>query len=417
VLLGVGFLLAVGGGGLLALFWLEDRPAAHASPTTEVVVSRSPAAQPPTGAGNEGNPEKQPKLPLPAPGGADAPSIPLQTLNALKAATVFIKVEAGDLGASGSGFIVKTEGETAYVVTNHHVIETPTLGLPLLPLLLPPPKKPTITLVFNSGTGQERSGQAEVLADDEEDDLAVLKVKRIKNLPRPIDLRANDNLVETMGLFIFGFPLGTDLATNRGNPAITVGKGAVSSIRRDEFGELSVVQIDGEINPGNSGGPVVDSEGRLVGVTVAKVRGTNIGMAIPKQALARLISGRVSETSVRSLTTNHGQPTVIVEAKLVDPLANLQSVAVHFVRLSSLRTQPKPDSRGRWAPLAGAEKVDATIDGQRATARLPVRPPEKPEDAYAVQISYINGEGETLFLQPRALKPRATGQIDDPGQK
>src|SRR5262249_4361806 len=176
----------------------------------------------------------------------------------IKAATVFIKVEAGALGATGSGFVVKSEGETAYVVTNHHVIESPTTGLPFLPLLLPPPKKPTITLVFGSGTAQERSGRAEVIADDEEDDLAVLKVNGVKDVPRPVNLRANDNLVETMGLFIFGFPLGTDLATNKGNPAITVSKGAVSSIRRNEFGELAKVQIAGEINPDNSGAPVVE---------------------------------------------------------------------------------------------------------------------------------------------------------------
>src|SRR5262249_47462084 len=146
------------------------------------------------------------------------------------------------------------------------------------------------------------------------------KVKRVKDVPRPINLRASDRLVETMGLFIFGFPLGTELSTTKGNPAITVSKGAVSSIRRDELGELSVVQIDGEINPGNSGGPVVDGDGRLVGVTVAKVSGTNIGMAIPARALARLINGRVVETIAHNLTTNNGPPELIVEAKLEDPL-------------------------------------------------------------------------------------------------
>jgi S1-C subfamily serine protease len=431
LLLGGGFLLAVGGGGLLVLFWLDRRPTAGTSSTTELVVSKSPPAQPVAIADREANPAKQPRQPPAAPpegagqqgpavlGGADAPSIPLQTLTAIKAATVFIKVEAGALGASGSGFVVKSEGETAYVVTNHHVIEAPTPGLPFISLLLPPPpKNPTITLVFGSGTGQERLGVAEVVADDEDDDLAVLKVKRIKDVPRPINLRANDKLVETMGLFIFGFPLGSELATNKGNPAITVSKGAVSSIRRNEVGELSVVQIDGEINPGNSGGPVVDGEGRLVGVTVAKVRGTNIGMAIPARALARLIGGRVGETTATALIINNEPPQMIVEAQLIDPLGNIQSVAVHYVRFASLRVQLKPDARGQWPPLPGAEKVQAAIEGQRATAKLPVKPPEKLKDTYAIQVSYVNGEGETVFLQPRRLKPQEAtpGGAGDPEQ-
>jgi S1-C subfamily serine protease len=413
LLLGCGFLLAVGGGGLLVLFWLERGPTAGPSATTELVASKAPPA---AGADREANPVKHlPVVPpegagQPGPvvaGGADAPSIPLPTLNAIKAATVFIQVEAGSLGASGSGFVVKSEGETAYVVTNHHVITAPTPGLPFISLLLPPPpKNPTITCVFGSGTGQERSARAEVVADDEDDDLAVLKVKRIKDVPRPINLRANDKLVETMGLFIFGFPLGTELATNKGNPAITVSKGAVSSIRRDELGELSVVQIDGEINPGNSGGPVVDCEGRLVGVTVAKVRGTNIGMAIPARILARLIDGRVVETTATTLIINNEPPQMQVDARLVDPLGNIKSVAVHYLRLASLKVQLKPDARGHWPPLPGAEKVDATIEGQRATAKLPVKPPEKLKDTYAIQVSYVNGEGETVFLQPRRLKPQ-----------
>jgi S1-C subfamily serine protease len=366
LLLGGGLLLAVGGGGLLVLFWLERGPAAGPSPTTEPVASKAPPALPAAGADREANPVKHlavvppegPGQPAPAvTGGADAPSIPLQTLNAIKAATVFIQVEAGSLGASGSGFVVKAEGETAYVVTNHHVITAPTPGLPFISLLLPPPpKNPTITCVFGSGMGQERSARAEVVADDEDDDLAVLKVKGVKDLPRPINLRASDKLVETMGLFIFGFPLGTELATNKGNPAITVSKGAVSSIRRDELGELSVVQIDGEINPGNSGGPVVDGEGRLVGVTVAKVRGTNIGMAIPARTLARLIAGQVVETTATTVIVNNEPPQMIVEAKLEDPLGNIKSVSVHYVRLASLKVQLKPDARGhcpaqrRWTP-------------------------------------------------------------------
>src|SRR5262249_47029566 len=111
LLLSGALVLAVGSGGLLALFWLDSRPTASTFPAQELVASKPPPAPPVVGADHEANPEKQPKQPLPVLGGADAPSIPLQTLNALKAATVFIQVEAGALGATGSGFVVKSEGE------------------------------------------------------------------------------------------------------------------------------------------------------------------------------------------------------------------------------------------------------------------------------------------------------------------
>jgi LSD1 subclass zinc finger protein len=396
-----------------------------------------PADQPKAAPADQPKPQPvdQPKQPPPAPpaaqadknldrapvGGADAPSIPLQTLTDLKSATVFIKVEIGARGASGSGFVIKADGDTAFVVTNHHVI-TPTFDGPgfLGPRLMI--GKPTVTLVFGSGTGQERSGQAEVLADDSDDDLAVLRVKGIKDLPKPIDLRGNAKLVETMGLFIFGFPFGEKLATNKGNPAVTVSKGSVSSIRLNEFGELAVVQIDGDLNPGNSGGPVVDGEGRLVGVSVAKVRNTNIGMAVPGPALARLLSGRVSLPVVVTRSINNGPAEPFVEARLLDPLQKIQTVSVLYVR-SAGKDQAKPDAKGQWAPLPGAEKMDAKIDGLRVIAKLPVKPPEKPEDSYTVQLSFVNGEGETVYLKPVPFRPQpvqpplVAGGPEQPGDK
>jgi LSD1 subclass zinc finger protein len=438
----IGLILVVVCGGFFGLTWLYSKggpvaensnsPAPVAAAPIEPIVAVEPprpaaVEQPKQPAAEQPKklPAEQPKQPQAVPpdpqadknvarvpaGPADAPTIPLQTLTDLKSATVFIKVEAGTTAASGSGFVVKAEGDTAYVVTNHHVITPSADRLPFRGPRFNMGGPATVTLVFGSGTAQERSAPVEVVADDTEDDLAVLRVKGVKDLPRPIDLRANANLVETMGLYIFGFPFGTQLALNKGNPAVTVNKGSVSSIRLNEFGELAVVQIDGDLNPGNSGGPVVDGEGRLVGVSVAKVRGTNIGMAVPTPALARLLAGRIGGTSLATRTMNNGPPEPIVEARLLDPLQKIQTVSVLYVRSAGLKEQTKPDAKGQWAPLPGAEKVDAKIEGQRAIAKLPVKPPEKPEDAISVQVSYVSGEGETVFLKPMAYKPQAAPAV------
>jgi S1-C subfamily serine protease len=249
----------------------------------------------------------------------------LKNLAALKAATVFVKVEAGSLQGSGSGFLLKVDGETAYVVTNHHVANPhaefditelvpsspahrpaspnrpSSPGRPRVPSspgvtirrrhVVVNPKDSNITLVFWSGTRKEQSGRAEIVATDPDRDLAVLRIRGIQGLPLPLETGPIPGLVETTPVFVLGFPFGKLLTTNQANPAITVGKGSVSSLREDEHGELAIVQIDGALNPGNSGGPVVDGQGRLVGVAVATIKGAGIGLAIPSIQLTKMLQG------------------------------------------------------------------------------------------------------------------------------
>ena len=262
---GVAALLFVLMAGSLAVWWLWR--------------SKGPAA---TGAEAAGSARKD-----------DA--IPLSVLEEIKSATVFIKVESGGAAASGSGFVMRVDGDTGYVVTNHHVITMPEQSLfgprPFgRPRFVKPGGVPTITLVFRSGTPKEQSVRAAIAADDSQRDLAVLKVTGVANLPAPIDFSRNPDLVETMPVFLFGFPFGEALDLNKGNPAITVGKGSVSSLRMNARGEVRRIQIDGDLNPGNSGGPVVDAKGRLVGVAVAKVTGTRIGLAIPPSELTKMLN-------------------------------------------------------------------------------------------------------------------------------
>jgi S1-C subfamily serine protease len=226
-----------------------------------------------------------------------------RALHDLKGATVFIKVEAGKgLSCSGSGFLVKAEGDTGYVVTNHHVInpEAELLqttrsrsGNTTRRVVKYKPKNATVTAVFNSGTKDELSLSAEVVTADASCDLAVLRVTGRGDWPRPIVLEHKANIVETMPVYILGFPFGEALAFKQGNPAITINKGSVSSLRENEFGQIKAVQIDGALNPGNSGGPVVDADGRLVGISVATIKGTGIGLAIAPEELKRLFEGRV----------------------------------------------------------------------------------------------------------------------------
>ncbi len=345
--------------------------------------------------------------------------IPAKTLADLKAATVFVKVEftAADIGGqrlpgSGSGFLIKADGETGYVATNHHVV---TPANPRLFLAGPP------TLVFWSGTRKEKSVAAEVVASDPdpERDLAVLKVTGFKDLPAPIDLGQKAELAETMPVFIFGFPLGELLSTTRGNPAMTVGKGSVSSLREDDRGELAFVQLDGELNPGNSGGPVVDAKGRLVGVAVAKIRGTRISMAVPPSLLTKMLNGRVAATGLRAEKAGGNEVRVHVESQLIDPFNKIKSVSLVHVRADALKVKPAPDKDGRWPALPGSQQVELKIDGRKATGSFKVAADDKGKVSLAHQTSFVDGEGRTVHTQPAVFDvspdpPAVVSKLADP---
>lgn len=299
------------------------------------------------------NPEPRRDASDPPPAGDSSQAIPADLLDHLKSATVFVRVEGSQIKGSGSGFLIQVMEDGAFVITNAHVIDPKieievkvsprqtgpgmgTQGMPGMPRLGPNfgrpgfprgpmgpigprgpmgprlgPAQPsgeeetfkvvvpignaTITSVFWSGTKKEQSYRAQVVASDRKRDLAILKLTGCKNLSNPIGIGRSVDLRETMPVYVLGFPFGKILPTNKGNPTITIGKGSVSSIRRDERDEVALVQIDGALNPGNSGGPVVDTQGRLVGVAVATINpelGSGIGFAIPTSKLTALLEGK-----------------------------------------------------------------------------------------------------------------------------
>jgi hypothetical protein len=323
---------------------------------------------------------------------ADEP-IPQEMLQHLKAATVFVKVRLGELQGSGSGFLMMAEGTTGLIVTNDHVVSVPAelrrrLG------------NPSVQVVFHSGRKNELVARAEILATDPVRDLAVLRVKDVQDLPKPLNHTEKVTLVETMGVYVLGFPFGEILSTSKGNPAITIGKGTVSSIREDDRGELKVVQIDGDLNPGNSGGPVVDAKGRLIGVAVAKVRGTNIGLAIPTGELTKMLNGRLGGLSLRTLKTTDEALELQVELKFIDPLEKITKATVLVAPYDAAKERPKADEAGNWPPLSDAQTVELKIGEQKGMGTFTFKMKTKGTAVILLQPIYTTGEGRTHYAQP-----------------
>src|SRR5262249_20733089 len=129
-----------------------------------------------------------------APAPLKAGGIPAKTLKEVKAASVYIKVELSSFLApgkvipiTGSVFLLHVADGAGFIATNNHVVtplpgETP-LGHP--------------KVVFHSGTPNERTVEAQIVASDPFRDLAILKVTGFKNLPRPLPMNPAIAVTET----------------------------------------------------------------------------------------------------------------------------------------------------------------------------------------------------------------------------
>jgi serine protease Do len=148
----------------------------------------------------------------------------------------------------GSGVILDADG---YIVTNLHVVEG--AGRIRVRLPIPADESPGESILKPKG----KIVGARVIGYDRETDLAVLKVEETR-LPF-LDLADSDEVSSGQLVFVFGSPLGLENS---------VSMGIVSNVARQlrEEDPMIYIQTDAAVNPGNSGGPLVDAEGRVVGI-------------------------------------------------------------------------------------------------------------------------------------------------------
>jgi S1-C subfamily serine protease len=201
--------------------------------------------------------------------------------------------------ATGSGFVLNEQG---YVATNAHVVSGAR----------------NVQVRFGKG----RNVPAKVVGSDPSTDLAVIKVdpKKVKLTPVPL----GDSSAVQVGdpVVAIGNPLGYE---------DTVTTGIVSAVGRDikapnEFTIDHAIQTDAAINPGNSGGPLIDANGRVIGINsqIATSGGSKgnvgIGFAIPvnlaKQIIPTLISKGKVEHAYIGVTTTSVTPEIARALKL-----------------------------------------------------------------------------------------------------
>lgn len=316
------------------------------------------------------------------------------TVNNAKQSTVLIKVNSHTEKSSGSGFVFRKVDDIVYIATNTHVIEGATSGGE--PINVP------IDVVLNSGSRNEQTVSAEIAGIDRDNDIAILaiiapnqkSIFHLENIPSVRDI---------MEVFVLGFPFGTSLSASSHNPSVTVSKGAVSSIRKDDEGIVKVIQIDASVNPGNSGGPVIDRQGNLLGIAFAKVRKSQIGFVIPIQRLVELSNGIIKRVNIVNVETQGNDMNIHIKYEVLDPFHRIQSVKVAYASAYDKSSNiAKPLQKGYWAPLRKEKKMKTAIGhwvGKNGYATLIVPKPPRKAFSWVIQPEFTTIDGATHAMR------------------
>ncbi|MDR2245551.1 MAG: trypsin-like peptidase domain-containing protein [Treponema sp.] len=180
-------------------------------------------------------------------------------------------------GGSGSGSIIDTRG---YVLTNNHVIEN------------------AYKVFINMADGTQLEGS--VIGTDPENDLAVLKFNpsanmQLKTVPfgSSSELKVGQKVLAIGNPFALERTLTVGIVSGLGRPIQT----SRNTIIRD------MIQTDASINPGNSGGPLLDAQGRMIGINTMIYSpsggSVGIGFAVPVNTAKRVVAELIEFGKVR----------------------------------------------------------------------------------------------------------------------
>jgi S1-C subfamily serine protease len=184
--------------------------------------------------------------------------------NNTRNSVVLIVVSGPGGDGQGSGFVYDMEGR---IITNNHVVED----------------ADEILVTFLDGTIVE----ATLVGTDPYSDMAVIEVDVPEYLLSPVEFAPSSELLVGEQVIALGNPFGLEN---------TMTAGIVSATGRQmdapgRYAIIDVIQTDAAINPGNSGGPLLNSEGKVVGMNTAILSETRqfsgIGFAIPSDTILR----------------------------------------------------------------------------------------------------------------------------------
>src|SRR5437867_9392419 len=274
-----------------------------------------------------------------------------------------------DARATGSGVLVDPKG---YILTNNHVIENAQDIIVRL--------------------SDQRKFTAKLVGRDPKTDIAVLKVDAPRPLPAA-ELGDSDHLRVGQWAIAIGNPFGLDR---------TVTVGIISATARTRVGVTqydNFIQPDASINPGNSGGPLLNVDGKVIGINTAIVAaGQGIGFAIPinqaRDVMQQLITrGRVvrgwlgiviqdlTDQLAGSFGVKEGGGVLVAEVMKGSPadVAGLRAGDV-VVELGGSAIKEVPDLQRRVAAVKPGQTMKLTVIRERKPVAVSVKIGEMPAD-------------------------------------
>lgn len=326
--------------------------------------------------------------------------VPQAVLNARK--SVFrVMAEDNKNSYSGSCFVIATDDTATYFATCYHVLENTDI------------EKFKIVLHDTSRV------EAELVAFDKDYDTCIIKTREPIEGAIPLALADEERLITGSAVYALGFPAVGDYFMNDyayHYDDMTVTDGIVTALRRGMLNENKralVLQMNVAINPGNSGGPLVDVNGRLVGINTAiySRSGGNmgIGFAIPSQMVKMVVeSARLGSKTVQrpwlgarlqAVTPEMAEavgldhPTGVM-VTMVTPKGPAEAAGLKrgdVILAVDGQTIEDPDSFGyRFAlkGIGGETRLSTMREGKPGTVTVKLAPPAetRPRDAMSVTV-------------------------------
>ena len=346
-------LVAGGGAGYLAGSSQSDNAA-------ETAASNSPSSSVSSASDSQQGELRNPTVADPA----EAPEGSVeQVAAAVLPAVVSIEVDTPRGSAEGSGSIISADG---YVLTNHHVIagaETP---------------GSEVQVTLNDGSRHS----AQFVASDVNTDVGVLKIDDVHDLP-VMQFGNSDELRVGQEVVAVGSPLGL---------SATVTSGIVSALNRpvrasQGGGESSLmdgIQTDAAINPGNSGGPLVDRNGKLIGMNSAIASLSSGGMSQGGQGGSIGLGFAIPSNFAKRVADQ-----LIEKGEATQPMLGVRVSVMQSLSGGAVVAGVEPDSPGEKAGLKPGDVI----------TRLNDRPIDSADALIAATRSKAFGETVTLQVQ------------------
>jgi Do/DeqQ family serine protease len=286
-----------------------------------------------------------------------------------------------DTRATGSGVLVDPKG---YILTNNHVIENAQEIIVRL--------------------SDQRKFTARLVGRDPKSDIAVLKVDAPRPLPAA-ELGDSDHLRVGQWAIAIGNPFGLDR---------TVTVGIISATARTRVGVTqydNFIQTDASINPGNSGGPLLNIDGKVIGINTAIVAaGQGIGFSIPinqardvmQQLITRgkvvrgwlgIVIQDVTDQLAGSFGVKEREGVLVAEVMKGSPAetAGLKAGDV-VVDLSGTPIKEVPDLQRRIAAIRPGQTMKLTVIRDKKPVLVTVKVGEMPADEPIVAEAPGNDE-------------------------